>query len=90
MGRNSIVTVIFLAVISAGVVCFLAAATDSARAETRAQFCARWDAVCTRCNGLGGTVPRQTCLYNCAARLQLCLSDGCYFFNQPGPRCQGA
>jgi hypothetical protein len=89
MGRNSIARLIILMAVSARVFCFLGAASESARAETRAQFCARWHAVCTQCTGRGATVPRETCLYHCAARLQECRTSGCYFFNVPGPRCQG-
>src|SRR5262245_58866149 len=57
-------------------------------AETRAQFCQRWHAVCTRCDGLGARVPRETCLSTCSARLANCRTTGCYAFNRPGPRCQ--
>lgn len=67
----------------------LLAHAGAAQAETRAQFCARWHAVCTRCDGLGASVPRAQCLRTCSGRLATCKRTGCYHFNDPGPMCQG-
>jgi hypothetical protein len=86
MDRSVIVRVAMLAGVSAAVVIV---ASSLAQAETRAQFCARWHGVCARCDGLGATVSRQTCLKTCGTRLAECRTSGCYFFNVPGPRCQG-
>jgi hypothetical protein len=48
-------------------------------------FCNTWLKVCNRTcpNGPG------SCTGVCAGRYQGCLSSGCFFFNVPGPRCQG-
>jgi hypothetical protein len=81
---------IFPAVLSAGLALFLTGASVDAQAETRSQFCGRWDSFCRQCTGAGGRVPRETCFYTCDARMKLCLGNGCYFFNKPrGPECDG-
>jgi len=48
-------------------------------------FCRTWLNVCNRTcpNGPG------TCGGVCSGRYESCLSSGCFFFNVPGPRCQG-
>jgi hypothetical protein len=55
----------------------------AAAAGSRA-FCTTWLNVCNRtCPGGAGT-----CGGVCAARLDACLSSGCFQFNVPGPRCE--
>ncbi len=46
-------------------------------------WCNRWHDVCLRTGGVSSI---------CQSRLAQCNSDPkqCYFFNNPGPRCQGA
>ena len=54
-----------------------------ANAETRAQFCSRWNVVCQKT-----CPPGQNCNPVCAERVAGCRTNGCYFFNRPGPRCE--
>src|SRR5258705_8192845 len=49
-------------VIVAVVIGVFAATAGLAQAETRKEFCNRWHSVCSRCSGLGATVPREKCL----------------------------
>lgn len=58
------------------------AAGPAAAAPSRAGFCAYWKAVCMR-TLRPGDQPSV-----CATRLSDCLSSGCYFFNNPRPRCE--
>jgi hypothetical protein len=55
-------------------------------AETRAQFCGRWNTVCTKT-----CLPKETCRPSCTERLGTCRSSGCYFFKSPlGQQCPPA
>lgn len=58
---------------------------EGAAAAGSAAFCGPWLKLCNRTcpNGPG------TCSAVCSGRYQACLSSGCFFFNTPGPRCQG-
>jgi hypothetical protein len=48
-------------------------------------FCGTWLSVCNRtCPGGAGT-----CGGVCGARHAACLTSGCFYFNTPGPRCEG-
>lgn len=57
-----------------------ATATANA-AQSRAGFCAFWQRVCNRTSPPGSAKI-------CATRHADCLSSGCYFFNNPRPRCE--
>jgi hypothetical protein len=59
----------------------------AALAQNRGQFCARWHNVCKKTCPAG--VPKAACHATCEDRRERCLKTGCYFFNNPGPRCQG-
>jgi hypothetical protein len=51
-------------------------------AQTRSGFCSFWKAVCLR-TLKPGNLPSV-----CSTRHSDCLSSGCYFFNNPRPRCE--
>jgi hypothetical protein len=61
---------------------FTFAAEPVVAAQSRSGFCAYWKAVCMR-TLRPGDQPSV-----CATRLSGCLSSGCYFFNNPRPRCE--
>ncbi|WP_088345581.1 MULTISPECIES: hypothetical protein [Rhodomicrobium] len=58
-----------------------------AKAESRAEFCARWHKVCRTTCPTG--VSKATCNDTCAGRIGLCQQSGCYNFRQMGPQCEG-
>ena len=62
---------------------FLLGSAGSANAETRAQFCSRWNVVCKKT-----CPPGQNCDPVCAERVAACRTNGCYFFNRPRTRCE--
>jgi hypothetical protein len=58
---------------------------DAQAASNYSAFCHRWHRVCqTTCPK---NVPKATCNATCGDRLAACLNNGCYFFNNPGPKC---
>ena len=68
-----------LSILAAG--CLFVLTTHEAQAKitcSTAAFCAGWDAVCKRTGGDAAI---------CRDRRAKCLSSGCYFFNNPRPRC---
>ena len=57
-------------------------ASEPAAAASRSGFCNYWKAVCLRTLRPGDQASV------CTTRLTGCLSSGCYFFNNPRPRCE--
>jgi hypothetical protein len=75
-----------LRVLIAGIV-VVCAFVGQAEAQSRTAYCARWHNVCrTTCPA---NTPKVVCHATCDDRLNACKSSGCYFFNVPGPRCEG-
>jgi hypothetical protein len=64
----------------AGVALILLSA-GAANAETRAQFCARWNTVCLK------TLPPEF-RSECRGRLAACRGSGCFYFKAFGSRCE--
>jgi len=60
-------------------------ATRQTSAAGSQAFCGTWLQLCNK------TCPQGPgkCGGVCANRYKACLSSGCFFFNTPGPRCQG-
>ena len=59
--------------------------TEPTSAAGSRAFCGTWLNLCNKtCPGGAGA-----CVGVCAARHTACLSSGCFYFNTPGPRCQG-
>jgi hypothetical protein len=60
-------------------------ATGQTSAAGSQAFCGTWLKLCNN------TCPEGPgkCGGVCATRYKGCLSSGCFFFNTPGPRCQG-
>lgn len=69
------------ALILAFILLFADTTTAVNAAPSRASFCAFWQRVCVRTSP-----PSSTKI--CATRQTDCLSSGCYFFNNPRPRCE--
>ncbi|SRR6266481_9141201 len=58
---------------------------EPASAAGSRAFCGTWLNLCNKtCPGGAGT-----CGGVCTDRYNACLSSGCFYFNTPGPRCQG-
>lgn len=72
-------------VLSAGIINLAVASSpaEAQQARTVSQFCAVWQGVCNRtCRSGPGN-----CTGECASRAAACRSNGCFHFNNPGPRC---
>jgi hypothetical protein len=64
-------------------VCILIANGGVAFAASRSEHCVQWNRVClSTC-----TAPTKAECTECTRRLAGCKQNGCYFFNNPGPRC---
>src|SRR5882724_13142914 len=59
--------------------------SERASAAGSRAFCGTWLKLCNKtCPGGPGT-----CGGVCSTRYDACLASGCFYFNVPGPRCQG-
>jgi hypothetical protein len=69
-----------LAILSVGML-----SIEGASASGSPGFCGTWLKLCNKTCPTGPG----TCGPVCSTRYKGCLSSGCFFFNVPGPRCEG-
>jgi hypothetical protein len=69
-----------LVVVAAAGIVFLSAMPADACPDRI--FCSGWSALCKK------NLPRGASIDECSRRYRECLSTGCFFFNNPRPRCK--